>query len=192
MAASELDGIIRELWNFGGTSVSSELERLVQAGRTQAEALGENTLAVSQNTKAQAPGGGRSAAGEIARTATGILGSGFGLSPLISGLIGLFRGGDDAAPASTAAPTTYVPPPVIRFDGALSRQSSQPVYAADYGQGGIPRAVQPAPAAALPPITVQVQAMDSRSFLDHSGEIARAVREAMLNAHALNDVVNEW
>jgi hypothetical protein len=39
---------------------------------------------------------------------------------------------------------------------------------------------------------VQVQAMDSRSFLDHSDEIARAVREAMLNAHALNDVVNEW
>jgi hypothetical protein len=33
--------------------------------------------------------------------------------------------------------------------------------------------------------------MDSRSFLEHSDEIARAVREAMLNSHALNDVVSE-
>jgi len=41
------------------------------------------------------------------------------------------------------------------------------------------------------PITVQVQAMDSRSFLDHSDDIARAVREAILSAHALGDVVNE-
>jgi len=40
-------------------------------------------------------------------------------------------------------------------------------------------------------VTVQVQAMDSRSFLDHSAEIARAVREAMLNMHSLNDVVSE-
>lgn len=42
-----------------------------------------------------------------------------------------------------------------------------------------------------PQITIQVQAMDSRSFLDHSHDIAQAVREAMLNMHALNDVVND-
>jgi hypothetical protein len=42
-----------------------------------------------------------------------------------------------------------------------------------------------------PQITIQVQAIDSRSFQDHSAEIAQAVREAMLNSHALNDVVNE-
>jgi hypothetical protein len=40
-------------------------------------------------------------------------------------------------------------------------------------------------------IVVNVQAMDSRSFIDHSQEIAQAVREAMLNMHALNDVVSE-
>jgi hypothetical protein len=33
--------------------------------------------------------------------------------------------------------------------------------------------------------------MDSQSFLDHSQEIARAVREAMLNTSSLNDVVSE-
>jgi len=31
--------------------------------------------------------------------------------------------------------------------------------------------------------------MDSKSFLDHSDEIAQAVREAMLGSHSLNDVI---
>jgi hypothetical protein len=36
-----------------------------------------------------------------------------------------------------------------------------------------------------------VQAMDARSFLDRSNDIAAAVRDAMLNMNAINDVVNE-
>ena len=54
----------------------------------------------------------------------------------------------------------------------------------------IGRAAAASPAAATP-ITINVQAMDSRSFLDHSGEIAQAVREALLHSHALSDVVTE-
>ena len=42
-----------------------------------------------------------------------------------------------------------------------------------------------------PQITVQVQAMDSRSFLDHSDEIAAAVRTALLSSNSLNDVIAE-
>jgi hypothetical protein len=38
-------------------------------------------------------------------------------------------------------------------------------------------------------IVVQVQAMDSQSFLDHSHDIAQAVRQAMLNSHPVNDVI---
>ena len=45
---------------------------------------------------------------------------------------------------------------------------------------------QPAPA---PQVTVNVNAMDSRSFMDHSTDIANAVREAMLNMHPINGVV---
>lgn len=40
-------------------------------------------------------------------------------------------------------------------------------------------------------VTVNIQAMDSRSFLDRSQDIAQAVREAMLNMHSINDVVND-
>jgi hypothetical protein len=49
----------------------------------------------------------------------------------------------------------------------------------------------PAMSTAVNNITVQVNAIDSRSFLDHSEDIARAVRDAMLHSHALNDVVND-
>ena len=40
-------------------------------------------------------------------------------------------------------------------------------------------------------ITVNVQAMDARSFMDRSGDIAMAVRDAMLNLNSINDVVND-
>ena len=55
---------------------------------------------------------------------------------------------------------------------------------------GDPSTASQTPSAA-PQITIQVQAMDSRSFLDHSQDIAQAVREAMLNMHSLNDVVSD-
>jgi hypothetical protein len=38
-------------------------------------------------------------------------------------------------------------------------------------------------------ILVQVQAMDSQSFMDRSGDIAQAVRQAMLNMNSLNDTI---
>lgn len=42
-----------------------------------------------------------------------------------------------------------------------------------------------------PQITVQVQAMDSQSFMDRSADIAQAVRQAMLNMHSINDVIGD-
>jgi hypothetical protein len=38
-------------------------------------------------------------------------------------------------------------------------------------------------------VVVQVQAMDSQSFMDRSQDIAQAVRQAMLNSHPVNDVI---
>src|ERR1019366_1421830 len=65
-----------------------------------------------------------------------------------------------------------------------------------YEQMGIPRSYTPAAGSvsatgAAPQITVNVQAMDARSFLDRSNDIAAAVRDAMLNMNSINDVVNE-
>jgi len=58
-------------------------------------------------------------------------------------------------------------------NGALRMESAPEVSASQKGQN----------------ILVQVQAMDSQSFMDHSQEIAQAVRQAMLNLNSLNDVI---
>lgn len=68
------------------------------------------------------------------------------------------------------------------------QSGSNQAVGVDYGQGGQPR---PVSAAAATQITVQVQAMDSKSFLDHSNDIAMAVRQAMLESSTLNDVIRE-
>jgi hypothetical protein len=44
---------------------------------------------------------------------------------------------------------------------------------------------------AQPNVTIQIHAFDSRSVLDRADDIARALREAMLNSHSVNDVIGE-
>jgi len=116
--------------------------------------------------------------------------------PLISTLVNLFGGGGDPTPPPPLV--KYAMPQSIHISAANSREGSG-IRSLDYGQDGMARAyTEPAPASPAwpsngpgPQILVSVQAMDSRSFMDHSHEIAQAVREAMLNMHALNDVVSE-
>jgi hypothetical protein len=40
-------------------------------------------------------------------------------------------------------------------------------------------------------VIVNVSAMDSQSFMDRSADIARALRDAMLHMHPVNDVIGE-
>ena len=127
-------------------------------------------------------------AGSVAST---ILKSGFGLAPLISGIVSLFSG----EPDTPAALVKYAMPAALNFQAA---ESNSRLTSVDYNQTGTARSYmatggEPAnvtQSGAAPQITVNVQAMDSQSFLDHSSEIAQAVRAAMLNSNAINDVVN--
>jgi hypothetical protein len=137
---------------------------------------------------AKADGGG----GGVLKTLGTVLTSGLGMMPVIKAIAGLFGGGDDEPPALVR----YAPPASLNIAAANSRNGGA-IRMVDNGQGGRPRVVEsstdagPSSSQALPQIVVQVNAMDSRSFLDHSDEIARAVREAMLNMHSLNDLVSE-
>lgn len=129
---------------------------------------------------------------------------GFGMVPLIGGLLGLFGGG-----SSSPALLKYEMPSSISFTSA---DVGDTLTAADYDQTGTPRLygnggagdVDPGsspagngrgsvtqPASTAPQITLSVQAMDAQSFLDRSSDIAQAVRTAMLNMNSINDVVNE-
>ena len=140
----------------------------------------------------------------VASVAKTVLESGLGLVPLIGGLIGLFSGGDSNAPAPLVK---YAMPASIDFETA---ETEGGLTGVDYDQMGMPRAYHggstsqsstgagnhasggPTGTGGLPAqITVNVQAMDSRSFMDHSADIAAAVRNAMLNLNSINDVVND-
>lgn len=151
--------------------------------------------------------GGVSGVGStIESIASTVLKSGLGMVPLVAGLLGLFGGSDSpAAPAFMK----YAMPASIAFEGA---DVGSGIRGADYDQMGLPRAYSGGGSAApqtgltspagssgsgsggnapAPQITVNVQAMDARSFLDRSSDIAAAVRDAMLNLNSINDVVNE-
>jgi hypothetical protein len=159
------------------TAALNSLRGPVQA---QLDTLADNTRALIENTSGQ---GMSSKIGSAAGSwASSVLGGGI-LGPIVSGLAGLFGGGkEEAAPAATK----FVMPPSLRVDAGFQGGTLAPL---DYGQGDRARLATTPPAA--PQVTVNVSAMDSRSFLDHSGEIANAVRRAMLESSALNDVIGE-
>ncbi len=145
---------------------------------------------------AGATSGGQTGGSGLGSVASTVLKSAFGVIPVVSGLLGLFGGGDSPAPPPLVK---YALPPSIAFQAADTESGLSMV---DYSQSGLPRAYEPqtpsatgggqSTASAAPPqITVNVQAMDARSFLDRSSDIAAAVREAMLNLNSINDVVND-
>jgi hypothetical protein len=165
------------------TQLTQSVGYLVPASQQQAEALLANTQALAQNTSSHGSGGIASTLGNIASTLTG---GALSLSPILSGILSLFGGGSSAPPPLVP----FYLPPSISFQAAntVAPAGSQ-MTGMDFNQAGAPRAMSaPAPA---PQITVQVQAMDSRSFLDHSNDIAQAVRDAMLNMHSINDDISD-
>ncbi|MFN3324145.1 MAG: hypothetical protein ACK5AZ_11665 [Bryobacteraceae bacterium] len=107
------------------------------------------------------------------------------LGPVVTSLAGLF-GRRDTEPEP--AIERFSLPPSIRYEGAVSADTGGQIHGVDYVSGGQPRLRT---GSAATQVTVHVNAIDSKSFLDHSDSIARAVREAMLNSHSLNDVVME-
>jgi hypothetical protein len=161
---------------------SDRLAELTNVFRTQIDTLAENTLAVAQNTTSSAGAG--ATAMNVAKSAGSMLAGGLTLSPLITGIMKLFGGGrEDPAPAPLVK---YAAPASIQLETGVSGGRLTPI---DYDASGSVRAATPAPTPG--PITVNVQAIDSRSFLDHSDAIAAAVKKAMLDSNSLNDVVAE-
>jgi hypothetical protein len=140
---------------------------------------------------------------------------GFGIASLVSGLIGLFGGGKPAPSqlekyqqassidfvsadtsnglaaadydqlgmprlAETALPTSSAPSSSPAGDSGTSA-SPTVGSGSSAGQSG----------AATPQMTLNIQAMDAQSILDRSGDIAQAVRSAMLNMSSINDVISD-
>jgi len=107
------------------------------------------------------------------------------VNPLLGGLLELF-GGNDAAPeivlpkAERAERRNYV----LGFEGEDGRL----VQIDRDEQGRVRNAAQPAGTS----IVVNVEAMDSRSFLDRTPEIAEAVKRALLESDGLKSLMDEY
>jgi hypothetical protein len=163
---------------------TSQLAAVQASLQSQLDSIAENTRALADNTSVRETAGSAAtrALGGVANT---LLGGGL-LGPIASGLMSLFGGGGKAE----------VPPPLVRFalpaavnvDAGVRGAS---VSTVDYGQSDRPRASVSGQQAAAPQVVVNVRALDSRSFLDHSGEIASAVRRAILESSSLNDVIGD-
>jgi hypothetical protein len=152
------------------------------------------TIASSMTGSSATSSGSSGIGSTIESIASTVLKSGFGMVPLIGSLLGLFGGGDSSSPPPLVK---YAMPPSLSFEGA---DTGSGISAAGFDQMGNPRVYGASSGtsaggfsgtAPAPQITVNVQAMDARSFLDRSSDIAAAVRDAMLNSNAINDVVSE-
>jgi hypothetical protein len=187
-SSESLTGLLRASGLSGGDSLNTHMTSLadqLQQQQSINDALMQQTLAAMvQPASGGGSSGGDSILGTIGSTLGGVLGGGLGLAPLVSGIAGLFGGGDSGAPAALP---TYMAPLPINLDAGFS-EGGGGAFGVDAAQGGAPRAMTNSPSSQ---ITVQVQAMDSQSFLDHSGDIALAVRQAMLQSSVLNDVIRE-
>jgi hypothetical protein len=164
-------------------TLTATVEQLRSVEQVQADAVGQNTEAIKSSASSQSSSGGGSALDTIGSAAANALESGLELAPLISGLVSLFGGSDGAT--TPPALSTYTAPESVQFEGDVYRSGN----VTDWGGSGGTQSGAPLPTNQQ--ITVQVNALDSQSFLDHSQDIANAVRQAMLNSNSLNDVVND-
>jgi hypothetical protein len=183
----------------GGTgdqvaSLTQQLVQLQTISQAGIESTQANTKAIETSTVAQGSSGGSgSVADTVGTVLQGVLGAGLGLSPLITGLLSLFGGGGSSSQSPDPL-TKFALPDALNLSAGVSDTAPGQAFGVDNAQGGAPRPISTeaaAPAVAPAQITVQVQAMDSQSFLDHSNDIALAVRRAMLEATVLNDVIRE-
>ena len=185
-------------------SAGDELASTGSVAKPKSSEAEQGTAQASSSSASSNTNSG-SAGSEALSIATTVLESGLGIVPLVAGLIGLFTGGGD----SSAPPplVKYAMPQKMQFEGA---DTGNAMSDADYDQMGTPRTYSGSPngspsasvtapassggggsTSAAPQIQVNVQAMDAQSFMDHSNEIAQAVRSAMLNLSSINDVVSD-
>ena len=164
------------------SSLTTQMSNLGSIQQTQIGVTQDNTQAVAQNTVTKSSGGASvgSTVGGIAST---VLAGGSILSPIVSGLMSLFG---DSSQITAAAP--FMLPAKVQYERGVVGGSPGQVAPVNYGQSGQPRAQATSPA---PQVNIQVNAMDSQSFLDRSDDIATAVKAALLSSHSLSDVISD-
>lgn len=161
-------------------------------------ATAANTVATAQNSAATAAGaaaGGGGSGGGFLGKLLGGFSRAFGIASLALSVFSLFR--RPREPRVELTP--FQSPASLSLEVANTDNILRGLPRLDFSAEGTPRPIEsppPPPAAEATPapgvqVTVNVSAMDSRSFMDHAPDLARAVREAMLHMHPINQLVRE-
>lgn len=183
--------------SISGGSVEQQLagmsEALSASNAAQQSELEQDLQASTRSTTTSSTSSS-SIGSDLEGAASSLLGGVFGIAPVVQGLFSLFGGGSGGDTQQSLVPFTL--PNSIQYAAGVNGPGSA-AAPIDYGQGGQARSLAtPASAAtgssssqAGQTVQVNVSAMDSQSFLDHSNDIADAVRSALLNSHPLTDVI---
>jgi len=183
-----------ELAGGVGSAQVSEVEQTLKAARSAIAELGSGLTASTKDldrTLAAFSGGLQSIVSDLAGGGGGgfggILKSGFGLAGLGLKIAGLFG---RSKPEPVAFPTFELPPS-LAVEGANTNSILGGFPRFDRGQSGEPRSFRNEAPGVSAQVVVNVNALDTQSFLDRSSDIARAVRDAMLHMHPINDMIGE-
>jgi hypothetical protein len=109
---------------------------------------------------------------------------GFLISPILKGLIGLFRGAPEALPVN---PPKYMYPFDSRSTVGAEVQADGSAIVTSYDGIGVSQRSSQASST----VNIKVDALDARSIMDRSDDIAAAIRQAVLSNSALNDSLGE-
>lgn len=200
-ALQELARNLLEL-SIGGSRSSFPLPAASEGEKAQ-QSVGETVKRVSEWLPAFGSHGGPSSSTAL----NSILGSALGgggmaqalggdsggnwlrwISPL-AGLFSLFSRGGAEESTEPAAVEAWYPNRGTTYLRGVNRRGRSELTPIDYGADGQPRAQESRQAPAN--VVIQVQAIDSRSFLDYQDEIAEAVRKSLLESHSLSDTLRE-
>jgi hypothetical protein len=175
------------------TEGSSDAGRIVAELAEMRKMLGQSASSPGESMTITTAATQQEKASSTAETVVKAIGLATGVGPIAAGLMALFGSRSSSEQSLPTMPFEMPTPVSLNAGLSTDRQFTDIMYSADGSPRPVssPQASNTSGRSAVAPIQINVQAMDSRSFLDHSDEIARAVRDAMLHSHSLNDVVVE-
>jgi hypothetical protein len=182
-----------EIAGAGSAAQTSEVERTLSAARNAIRELGAGLTASTKDLERTLTAFSGGLQGIVSGLTGGgggfggLLKGGFGLAGLGLKIAGLF-GKSKPEPLELAA---FELPPSLAVEAANTSSIVGGFPRFDRGQSGEARSFRSAAPAAPTQVVVNVNALDTQSFLDRSSDIARAVRDAMLHMHPINDVIGE-
>ena len=168
---SNLVGQVREI----GLSTSSKLSKIGQSVTSPAQASTASSSIGKEVLNAFNP---------LAGSKTSSVLTSLFLGPIWKGLFSLFNRSSEDQPAP---PAQFAFPQDTRTDLSATLRGDGQNAGIRSDAFGLSQATAPAPAS----INISIQALDARSILDRSDDIAAALKQAMLSNHDINDNLNE-